>query len=211
MSGAERPRTRRAGRRRTAAPLAVLTWAALTLLPCAGGLPAQEAARTDDAAQVPRTNAPQAARTDDAALDRLTAEVADQLRCPVCRNQSVLESSSQLARSMQGVIRERLGAGESPEEVKAYFVARYGDWILLKPRARGINLAIYLLPAALVLGGGLFVRARLKAWRGAGASAGEETRSAVPVEEGRRPAAADVEAGLGERDREWLKDAIRTG
>lgn len=202
MSGADRPRSRRAGRRPALDALGVLAWGVLTLLLWAGGLPAQEAARTDDAAQ--------AARIDDAALDRLTAEVADQLRCPVCRNQSVLESSSQLARSMQDVVRERLAAGESPEEVKAYFVGRYGDWILLKPKARGINLAVYLLPAALVLGGGLFLRARLKAWRAAGASEGERGGSGPPPETERESPAPDLEAAIGERDREWLKDAIRT-
>lgn len=129
----------------------------------------------------------------DPELDALAARVADQLRCPICRNQSVLESSSELARRMQSVIRERLAAGDSPEEVEAYFVARYGEWILLEPPARGINLLVYLLPAALVLAGGLFLGSRLRAWRA------------------RRQETPDGgESGLSEGDEAWLNEAIRS-
>lgn len=134
---------------------------------------------------------PEAIRRDAAELDALTAEVADALRCPVCRNQSVLESSSELARRMQSVIRERLAAGEEPEQVKAYFVERYGEWILLKPEPRGLNLAVYLLPAALVLGGGLLLRSRLRAWR----SAGERTSADMEGD----GATAEGAAGTGTR------------
>ncbi len=178
--------------------------------------PAAQAAPQAD----PGPAAQAAPRPDDAELDRLTAEVADQLRCPVCRNQSVLESSSELARSMQGVIRERLAGGESPQEVKAYFVGRYGEWILLKPKARGLNLLVYLLPAVVVLGGGLFVRARLRAWRAARPEAPaadradrrEPTagRSAKPPA-GSEAVAAEADEGLSEPDRDWLEEAIRAG
>lgn len=121
----------------------------------------------------------------EAELDRLTAEVADRLRCPVCRNQSILESPSELAREMQSVIRERLAAGESPEEVKAYFVSRYGEWVLLKPEPKGATLLVYVLPAlAFLIGGGL-VAWRLQRWaadRGArSTSDGSAPATSVPA------------------------------
>ena len=118
---------------------------------------------------------------DDASLDARTARVADQLRCPVCRSQSVLESSSTLAREMKAEIRRRLGEGQSPEEVKAYFVSRYGEWILLRPEPEGLNLVVYVVPPLLLLGGGILVWWLVRRWRprttGRPASAGpEDTR-----------------------------------
>ncbi len=91
-------------------------------------------------------------------LDALTDQVASELRCPVCRSLSVRDSQAELAREVEGVIRERLAAGESPEEVKAYFVSKYGEWILLKPPKRGFTLLVWVLPfLALALGGALLV------------------------------------------------------
>jgi cytochrome c-type biogenesis protein CcmH len=87
------------------------------------------------------------------ALEALTVEVASQLRCPVCRQLSVQDSQAELAREVKGVIRERLAAGESPEEVKAYFVSKYGEWILLAPPKRGFTLLLWVLPVVAVLGG----------------------------------------------------------
>ena len=129
-----------------------------------------------------------------AEVDQLTAQVAAQLRCPVCRNQAVLESSSGLARQMQTVIREKIAAGETPEQVKAYFVSRYGDWILLKPEPRGINLLVYLLPAAAVLFGGGVLFRQMRRWTG---SAGSEEASPKPPDE-----------ALSEEEEAWLRRQI---
>lgn len=128
----------------------------------------------------------------EAALDALAAEVGAELRCPVCRNQSVIESSAELSREMQATIRAKLAAGESPEEVKAYFVSRYGEWILLKPSARGVNMAVYALPALVLLLGGAFLLARLKGWARKGS-----VEPDAPLE------------GVSEEDERWLEDAIR--
>jgi cytochrome c-type biogenesis protein CcmH len=106
-------------------------------------------------------------------LDAMTARVADQLRCTVCRNQSVLESSADLSREMQAEIRRRLASGDSPEEVKAYFVDRYGEWILLRPRPEGLNLLVYILPAAGLLLGALLVWRLLLTWSTAPATEGD--------------------------------------
>lgn len=152
-----------------------------------------------------------------AEIDQLTAEVAAQLRCPVCRNQSVLESSSGLAREMQSVIRDRLTAGETPDEVKAYFVSRYGDWILLKPEPKGINLLVYLLPAAaLLVGGGLLVR-QIRRWSGSRqgleAAATEmptagEPDATAPVVAPPGPATGEAGEELSAEDERWIREQI---
>ncbi len=75
-------------------------------------------------------------------------EIAAQLRCVVCQNLSVADSPSEMANQMRGIIRERLAAGESPERVVAYFVDKYGEWILLSPRRQGFNLLVWTVPFA---------------------------------------------------------------
>lgn len=138
-------------------------------------------------------------------LDDLTARVADRLRCPVCRNQSVLESSSTLAREMQAEIRRRLARGESPEEVEAYFVSRYGEWILLQPPARGINLLVYVLPVvALLLGGWVVVRL-VRRWTADGEST-ETAAGAADAAPGGPPDSG--EAGLSPEEERQLEEAL---
>ena len=79
--------------------------------------------------------------------------VAVLLRCVVCQNLSVADSPSETARQMRELVRERLVAGDSREQVLAFFVERYGTWVLLAPPARGFSLLLWVLPfAALALG-----------------------------------------------------------
>lgn len=93
-----------------------------------------------------------------------TARVARQLRCPVCQQLSVEDSPSRVSRSFRGRIRELVVAGKSDEEIKSFFVARYGDWILLSPPRRGMGLAVWVAPVAVLLTGLGVVAAAVRRW-----------------------------------------------
>lgn len=90
-------------------------------------------------------------------LDRRTREVASGLRCPVCQGLSINDSPAELAIEMKGVVKEQLAAGKTPDEVRAYFIAKYGEWVLLEPDPSGFNILVYALPVLGVLGGALFI------------------------------------------------------
>lgn len=79
--------------------------------------------------------------------------LAAELRCPVCQNLSVGDSPSEMANQMRELVREKLKNGESPEQIRAYFVSRYGEWILLAPKRQGFNWVAWLLPFGAILGG----------------------------------------------------------
>lgn len=98
------------------------------------------------------------APTDDPELEANVRKLASQLRCPTCQALSIADSPSELAREMEGQIRDRLQAGMTPEEVRESFVDAYGEWVLLSPRPSGFNLLVYVLPfAGLLLGAGIVV------------------------------------------------------
>ncbi|MEE9567819.1 MAG: cytochrome c-type biogenesis protein CcmH, partial [Candidatus Binatia bacterium] len=69
------------------------------------------------------------------------------------------------ANQMQDLIRERLEAGESPEAVKAYFVERYGEWILLAPKKEGFNLLVWVLPFLGLAGGAVVLFVVMRRWQ----------------------------------------------
>ncbi len=80
-------------------------------------------------------------------LERQVLEIAKELRCAVCQNQSVAESNADLARDMRAIIREQLQAGKSKPEIEQYFVNRYGNYILMKPPAEGPGAMLWVMPA----------------------------------------------------------------
>lgn len=103
---------------------------------------------------------------DDPALEERARGLSEGLRCLVCRNESIDESNADLARDMRILVRERLVAGDTDEEVIAYLVDRYGEYVLLTPTASGANLLLWLAaPGMLLLGGGIaviYLRGRAK-------------------------------------------------
>jgi cytochrome c-type biogenesis protein CcmH len=101
---------------------------------------------------------------DSAALEARVRDISSRLRCPVCLNLSIADSPSELARDMVDNVREHLKRGESEEQIRAFFEKRYGEWVHMKPPAHGFNLLVWLLPAAVVLGGGALVVFTLRRW-----------------------------------------------
>jgi cytochrome c-type biogenesis protein CcmH len=99
-----------------------------------------------------------------ASLEEQTREIGAQLRCPVCQNLSVADSQSELANQMQALIRQKLESGETPEQIQAYFVEKYGEWILLSPKPKGWNLLVWLFPPLFLVGGGIMVGVLIKQW-----------------------------------------------
>jgi cytochrome c-type biogenesis protein CcmH len=124
-------------------------------------------------------------------LQERVQDIASGLRCPVCQNLSVADSPSQLAGEMRSEIATRLRAGASAEEIDAYFVQRYGDWVLLAPPARGLNLLLWLAPFGAVAAGIVVVAALAHRWRRPPAG---ERPAVPPVDDAdRRRLAAELE------------------
>ncbi|MGH7390614.1 MAG: cytochrome c-type biogenesis protein [Candidatus Rokuibacteriota bacterium] len=148
-----------------------LVVAALALVAGAGGALAQQPARH--------------------AEEQVVHEIAARLRCVVCQNLSVADSPSEMANQMRGVVRERLAAGETPEQVVQYFVDKYGEWILLEPRRRGFTLLVWIVPPIAVVAGLAVVAALLVRWTRRGRAA--------------RPAATPVDPAMAERIRREME------
>jgi len=91
--------------------------------------------------------------SDGHSLDDQALAIANQLQCPVCENVTVAYSSSTLAAQMRQVIRDKLAQGQTRDQIIQYFVERYGEAILTQPPKRGLNLLVWLLPAAGLLVG----------------------------------------------------------
>ncbi len=98
-------------------------------------------------------------------------DVAVRLRCVVCQNLSVADSPSEMATQMRALVRERLEAGQTPDEVVQYFVDRYGEWILLSPRRQGFTLLVWVVPALAALAGLALAALLLARWTRRGAAA----------------------------------------
>jgi cytochrome c-type biogenesis protein CcmH len=91
-------------------------------------------------------------------------EIGEQLRCVVCQSLSVADSPSETANQMRAIIRERLAAGQTPEQIKAYFVDKYGLWILLAPPRQGWSLVVWVVPFVGLLAGLVLVAVLVTRW-----------------------------------------------
>lgn len=93
---------------------------------------------------------------DDPVLESRARELSKELRCLVCRNESIDESNADLARDLRLLVRERLLAGDSDAEVIDFIVARYGEYVLLRPTRTGANMVLWVAgPVMLLLAGGI--------------------------------------------------------
>ena len=81
-------------------------------------------------------------------------DLSRELRCMVCQNQSIDDSDAPLARDLRLLVRERIGSGDSDSQVIDFLVARYGEFVLLKPRLKPHTLLLWLLPPLALAGGG---------------------------------------------------------
>ena len=89
----------------------------------------------------------------DPKLEVRARALSRELRCMVCQNQSIDDSDAPLARDLRVLVRERLVAGDSDAEVLDFLTARYGDFVLLKPRLTAHTALLWLAPFAIVLAG----------------------------------------------------------
>ena len=91
----------------------------------------------------------------DAVKEARARDLSRELRCMVCQNQSIDDSEAPLARDLRLLVRERIAAGDSDAQVLDFLVARYGEFVLLKPRLEPATLLLWLLPPLALAGGGL--------------------------------------------------------
>jgi cytochrome c-type biogenesis protein CcmH len=103
----------------------------------------------------------------DPAKEARARNLSRELRCMVCQNQSIDDSEAPLARDLRLLVRERIAAGDSDAQVLNFLVARYGEFVLLKPRFETQTLLLWFLPPLVLAGGGVAlwmnVRRRMKA------------------------------------------------
>ncbi len=138
----------------------LLVVAATAMVPIAPAMRAQSAA--DSATTQPRSAVPLPGV--DTLLDKRVKAVSSRLRCPVCQGESIQDSPAELSAQMRTLVREQLATGKNEREVFDYFTQKYGQWILLEPKAEGINLLVYWLPVAFIAMGGIGIAMAVRRW-----------------------------------------------
>ena len=99
---------------------------------------------------------------EDPALEAQARELMDTIRCLQCQSQAVGDSDAQIAGDMRHEIRTRIAAGESPEEVRAWLIERYGDYVSYEPRVSATTWPLFAVPGLLLLAAVLIVARRLR-------------------------------------------------
>ena len=105
----------------------------------------------------------------------MRARLSRELRCMVCQNQSIDDSDAPLARDLRLLVRERIGAGDSDSQVIDFLVARYGAFVLLKPRFEAQTLALWLLPPLALGIGAILLLLAARRRRSGGDQTGDTT------------------------------------
>ncbi len=121
----------------------------------------------------------------DPALEARARALSQELRCLVCQNESIDGSEAPLARDLRLLVRDRLIAGESDAQVLDYIVARYGEFVLLRPRFNERTWVLWLAPFALLLAGGITVFIVIR-------RSERPKRETVPLSEGEKARLKDI-------------------
>ena len=120
----------------------------------------------------------------DPAKELRARDLSRELRCMVCQNQSIDDSEAPLARDLRLLVRERIAAGDSDAQVLDFLVARYGEFVLLKPRLNPHTWLLWLLPPLALAGGGLALWTHGRR-RSRSSSVAEAAATLTPDEEAR--------------------------
>lgn len=92
-------------------------------------------------------------------------KLMDSIRCVVCQGQPISGSNADLAGDMRRLIRERIAAGETPDQVRAFLISKYGDWVSFKPQVKPVTMPLWVIPLLALLLGGWLVSRRLRRHR----------------------------------------------
>jgi cytochrome c-type biogenesis protein CcmH len=98
----------------------------------------------------------------DAQQEAKAQELMQEIRCLVCQGQSIADSDAELAGDMRDLVRRRIAAGERPEQVRAWLIERYGDWISYRPSAKPIAWPLWAAPVVLLIFGAAVAAGRLR-------------------------------------------------
>ncbi len=98
----------------------------------------------------------------DARQEAQAKALMEEIRCLVCQGESIADSDADLAGDMRDMVRRRIAAGEKPSAIRSWLIQRYGAWITFMPPSEPATWPLWLAPIALLLGGALVARARLK-------------------------------------------------
>ncbi|WP_429276249.1 cytochrome c-type biogenesis protein [Novosphingobium gossypii] len=112
-------------------------------------------------AQEEQSTAPYAYRQlSDPAKEARAQDLMETLRCLQCQGQSIADSDAPIAGSMRSLVRERIAAGETPEQIRAWLIERYGDYVSYAPQLTGLTWPLFAVPLVLVLLAVLLLRRR---------------------------------------------------
>lgn len=94
--------------------------------------------------------------------ERQAMALMETIRCVVCQGQAITGSNADLAADMRGMIRERIAAGEKPEDIRAWLIQNYGEWVSFKPEMGGTSMPLWIMPLFALALGAFLARGRFK-------------------------------------------------